>query len=49
LDGGRNHPAALYAIADRVALPGGAWAPFDRGGWRKLLFPDPYRTASTAA
>jgi pimeloyl-ACP methyl ester carboxylesterase len=44
-----HHPAALYAIADRLAQPEGAWAPFDRSGWRKLLFPDPQRTASRAA
>lgn len=29
------HPAALYAIADRLALPEGEWWPFDRhGAWR---------------
>lgn len=44
-----HHPAALYAIADRLAQPEGEWAPFNRSGWRKLFFPEPRRNASTAA
>jgi len=30
------HPAVLYAIADRLAQPEGAWRPFARTGWRRL-------------
>lgn len=32
-------PAALYAIADRLALPEGSWTPFDRSGWRRFVYP----------
>jgi pimeloyl-ACP methyl ester carboxylesterase len=35
--------AALYAVADRLAQPEGRWKPFDRGGLRTLVFPDPSR------
>jgi pimeloyl-ACP methyl ester carboxylesterase len=35
------HPAVLYAVADRLAQPEGAWQPFDRSGLRKLLYRDP--------
>jgi len=35
------NPAAVYAIADRLAQPEGEWTPFDRSGWRSLIFPDP--------
>jgi pimeloyl-ACP methyl ester carboxylesterase len=38
-----HHPAAVYAIADRLAQPEGDWRPFDRNGWRSLIFPDPRR------
>jgi pimeloyl-ACP methyl ester carboxylesterase len=38
-----HHPAAVYAVADRLAQPEGKWAPFDRGGWRSLIYPDPNR------
>jgi pimeloyl-ACP methyl ester carboxylesterase len=37
--------AVLYAIADRLAQPEGRWQPFDRGGLRAVVFPDPYRPA----
>jgi dienelactone hydrolase len=37
------HPLVLYAIADRLAQAEGAWAPFDREGWRKLAFRNPTR------
>ena len=37
------HPAVLYAVADRLAQPEGAWQPFDRNGWRSLAYPDPDR------
>ena len=29
-----HHPAVVYAVADRLAQPEGAWAPFDRSGLR---------------
>jgi pimeloyl-ACP methyl ester carboxylesterase len=32
------HPLALFAIADRLAQPDGAWKPFDRGGLRGALY-----------
>ena len=38
-----HHPAAVYAVADRLAQPEGRWKPFDRSGWRSLVFPDPAR------
>ena len=37
------NPAAVIAIADRLSQPEGAWKPFDRGGWRSIIFPDPTR------
>jgi pimeloyl-ACP methyl ester carboxylesterase len=38
-----HHPAAVYAVADRLAQPEGQWVPFDRSGWRSLIYPDPNR------
>ena len=38
-----HHPAAVYAVADRLAQPEGKWAPFDRSGWRSMVYPDPSR------
>jgi pimeloyl-ACP methyl ester carboxylesterase len=38
-----HHPAAVYAIADRLAQPEGEWKPFERRGWRALVYPDPAR------
>jgi pimeloyl-ACP methyl ester carboxylesterase len=35
------HPAALYAIADRLAQPEGHWEPFHRDGWRQFVYCDP--------
>ena len=32
-----HHPAAVYAVADRLAQPEGQWSPFDRRGWRSLV------------
>src|ERR1700740_3508675 len=37
------NPTALYAIADRLALPEGQWRRFDRSGLRSLLYRDPHR------
>lgn len=39
------NPLALYALADRLAQPEGTWRPFDRSGARRLLYPDPQRSA----
>ena len=36
------HPAALYAIADRLAQPEDGWAPFHRQGWRQFFFRKPH-------
>ena len=33
------HPAALYAIADRLAQGSETWRPFDRSGWRTPFYP----------
>ena len=38
-----HHPAAVYAVADRLAQPEGKWKPFDRSGWRGVVYPDPNR------
>lgn len=37
------HPAVLYAVADRLSQPEGAWKPFDRTGLRALIYPDAAR------
>ena len=42
------NPTALYAIADRLAQPEGAWQRFDRAahtGLKKMLFRDPQRSS----
>jgi pimeloyl-ACP methyl ester carboxylesterase len=39
------HPAVLFAVADRLAQAEGAWKPFDRAGWRALVYPAPARPA----
>lgn len=38
-----HHPAVVYAVAERLAQREGAWAPFDRSGWRSVVYPDPMR------
>ena len=38
-----HHPAVVYAVADRLAQPEGQWKPFDRSGWRAVVYPDPNR------
>ena len=38
-----HHPAAIFAIADRLAQPEGTWAPFQRSGLRSVFFPNPKR------
>lgn len=39
------HPAAWYAVADRLAQPEGQWEPFHRVGWRQWVYLDPGRAA----
>ena len=36
-----HNPAAVYAIADRLAQPEGEWKPFERRGVKGLVFPRP--------
>ncbi len=43
------HPAALYAIADRLAQPEGEWLPFHLRGWRRLVYSDPRRVMAARA
>ena len=30
--------AVLFAIADRLAQPEGNWQPFDKRGWRRMVY-----------
>ena len=34
------NPLVMVAVADRLAQPEGEWKPFDRSGWRELVFKD---------
>jgi pimeloyl-ACP methyl ester carboxylesterase len=34
------HPAAVYAMTDRLAQAEGGWQAFDRTGWKSLVYPD---------
>lgn len=36
------NPAVLWALADRLAQTEGDWKPFDRSGWRSLIYGDPH-------
>ncbi|MEV4347493.1 hypothetical protein AB0J83_23810 [Actinoplanes sp. NPDC049596] len=36
-----QHPAALWAVADRLAQPEGTWRPFQPPVWLQPLFPPP--------
>jgi pimeloyl-ACP methyl ester carboxylesterase len=38
-----HNPAAVFAIADRLAQPEGEWKKFDRTGWRARVYRDPLR------
>jgi Palmitoyl protein thioesterase len=38
-----HHPTVVYAVAERLAQPEGKWKPFDRSGWRSIVYPDPDR------
>lgn len=35
-----HHPAAVFAVADRLAQPEGGWQKFDRSGWKSVVYPD---------
>jgi pimeloyl-ACP methyl ester carboxylesterase len=37
------HPAAWYAVADRLSQRARRWQPFHREGWRRWLYGDPGR------
>jgi pimeloyl-ACP methyl ester carboxylesterase len=37
------NPIVLWAIADRLAQRPESWQPFERSGWRQLLYRDPRR------
>ena len=43
------HPAALYAIADRLAQPEGHWEAFHLRGWRRLVYRDPQKLIARPA
>jgi hypothetical protein len=36
-----HHPAAVYAVADRLAQPEGAWKHFDRSGFKSMIYSAP--------
>jgi len=38
-----HHPAVVYAVPIVWRKPEGKWAPFDRSGWRSLVYPNPNR------
>ncbi len=38
-----HNPAVVYAVADRLAQAEGEWRPFQRSGWRSLVYADPNR------
>ena len=40
--------AVLYAVADRLAQPEGRWRPFDRSGWRSIVYGKPPTRAAKA-
>ena len=44
-----HNPAALFAIADRLAQPEGGWRRFDRSPMARWLYPDPARKAPFSA
>jgi hypothetical protein len=39
------HAPVLYAVADRLAQPEGAWKPFDPPWALRAMYPDPHRAA----
>ncbi|WP_386334227.1 hypothetical protein [Sulfitobacter sediminilitoris] len=36
-----HHPAAVYAVADRLSQPEGAWKKFDRSGVKSAVYAKP--------
>ncbi|MEH6637127.1 MAG: alpha/beta hydrolase [Halioglobus sp.] len=34
------NPAIWFLVAERLAIPAGAWQPFERRSWRSLFFPE---------
>jgi pimeloyl-ACP methyl ester carboxylesterase len=38
-----HNPAAVYAIADRLAQSEDGWQPFEREGWKRAVYLDPER------
>jgi pimeloyl-ACP methyl ester carboxylesterase len=40
-----HHPAAVYAVADRLAQPEGRWTPFRRPAMPDLVYPDQTQSA----
>ncbi len=38
------HPAAWYAVADRLCQREGRWSAFHLDGWRRWIYRDPYRS-----
>ena len=38
-----HNPAAVYAIAERLAQPEDGWKPFAREGWKRAVYLDPER------
>ena len=44
-----HNPAAVYAVADRLAQKEGAWAPFQRSGVKSFVFPRAKNEAVPAA
>ncbi len=43
-----HHPAAVHAIADRLAQPQDQWRPFRRHGIKALWYADPRRDLAAA-
>ena len=44
-----HHPAAIWAIADRLAQPEGTWSPFTPPRWLRPAFPRPDQPAAAAS
>ena len=38
-----HHPAAVYRGGRPPCAEGRQWRPFDRSGWRSVVYPDPHR------
>jgi len=33
------NPLIWFLVAERLAVPAAEWRPFERGSWRRLLYP----------